>query len=593
MTALPALTTRSFTSHSVIAYLAGLASIMLTLVAWHYATQLAETKEHVKLASESHVLADTINRQLGNYQQILDGLTGLFAASVSVDRSEFRAYAKQIDAIRRFPGIRRFAYCSMVRAEALRDHITAVRAEGFPAYTVTPPGSRPEYCPVIYLEPFEHGKLKSFGADILAEPIRHEAMSQARDSGESVSTKRLTLLQDAGVSSKPGFVIFSPVYRNDESQRSVEERRKALVGFVYASFRLDELFAGIMAQDRFPGLVFNVYEGDSLDAGSLLYSSAPRVSWAGQDTVTEKVKIAGRLWTLKIMSAGKPGNITGNVAALTLIGGLSISAILFWVTLLQARNVAQRAASEQQIRMLNTELEHRVKQRTAQLEAAVKELEAFSYSVSHDLRAPLRSIDGFSQALLDDYESSLDATAQDYLRRVRAAAQRMGILIDDLLKLSRTTRVSLNVGPVNLSSLASEIAIDLSKTFPGQRVEFITHPSIIAEGDRVLLRIVLENLLGNAWKYSSKIPDPRIEFGQIEESDHTVYFVRDNGAGFDMRYVDKLFVAFQRLHGPKEFSGSGIGLATVQRIIARHGGKIWAESKAGEGTTLYFTLSAP
>lgn len=577
----------------MIAYLVGFASIMLTLVAWHYAKELAETKEHAKLASESHVLADTINRQLGNYQQILDGLTGLFAASISVDRGEFHAYTKQIDAIRRFPGIRRFAYCGMVRAEALRDHITEVRAEGFPAYTVTPPGSRPEYCPVIYLEPFEQGKLKSFGEDILADPIRHEAMWQARDSGESVSTRRLTLLQDAGVSSKPGFVIFSPIYRNGEPKRSVAERRKALVGFVYASFRLDELFAGIMAHNRFPDLVFNVYEGDSLDVDSLVYSSAPRVSWVDQDAVTDQIKIAGRVWTLTTISTGKPANIADNVAAITLIGGLSISAILFWATFLQARNFAQRAASEEKIRTLNTELEHRVEQRTAQLEVAVKELEAFSYSVSHDLRAPLRSIDGFSQVLLDDYESSLDATGQDYLRRVRAAAQRMGMLIDDLIKLSRATRASLNMGPVNLSSLASEIATELSSTFPGQHAEFITHPGIIAEGDRSLLRIALENLLGNAWKYSSKTPDPRIEFGQTEESGRIVFFVRDNGAGFDMRYVDKLFVAFQRLHGVNEFSGTGIGLATVQRIIARHGGRVWAESKPGEGATFYFTLSAP
>jgi light-regulated signal transduction histidine kinase (bacteriophytochrome) len=169
----------------------------------------------------------------------------------------------------------------------------------------------------------------------------------------------------------------------------------------------------------------------------------------------------------------------------------------------------------------------------------------------------------------------------------------MGMLIDDLIKLSRATRASLNMGPVNLSSLASEIATELSSTFPGQHAEFITHPGIIAEGDRSLLRIALENLLGNAWKYSSKTPDPRIEFGQTEESGRIVFFVRDNGAGFDMRYVDKLFVAFQRLHGANEFSGTGIGLATVQRIIARHGGRVWAESKPGEGATFYFTLSAP
>jgi PAS domain S-box-containing protein len=227
-----------------------------------------------------------------------------------------------------------------------------------------------------------------------------------------------------------------------------------------------------------------------------------------------------------------------------------------------------------------------------ELEAANKELEAFSYSVSHDLRSPLRTIDGFSQALLEDYADQLPAEGQNHLMRVRAATQRMGQLIDDLLNLSRVTRASMKLVPVDLSQLARSIVAELQRTQPERRVNFKITPNLKASGDPGLLRAVLENLLNNAWKFTSKREQAEIEFGSKHENDETVYFIRDNGAGFDMAYADKLFGAFQRLHAMTDFSGTGIGLATVQRIIHRHGGRIWAEGAVDQGATFFFTLPA-
>jgi PAS domain S-box-containing protein len=252
------------------------------------------------------------------------------------------------------------------------------------------------------------------------------------------------------------------------------------------------------------------------------------------------------------------------------------------------RDITERKEVESRIQKLNVDLQ----ERAIQLETTVKELEAFSYSVSHDLRSPLRSIDGFSQALLEDYADQLPAEGQTYLMRVRAAAQRMGQLIDDLLGLSRVIRAPLHPGFVNLSALAQGIVNNLKQTQPERQVTTLIAADLSTNGDPQLLRIVLENLIGNAWKFTSKRTDAYIEVGAQDDSGGRIFFVRDNGAGFDMTFSDKLFGAFQRLHSANEFPGTGVGLATVQRIIRRHGGNIWAESEIDKGTTFFFTVGA-
>lgn len=249
-------------------------------------------------------------------------------------------------------------------------------------------------------------------------------------------------------------------------------------------------------------------------------------------------------------------------------------------------DVSSRRAAERDRDRAAAELQHRA----AALEVTNRELDAFSYSVSHDLRAPLRAIDGFSRILEQEYGERLDDRGRDYLGRVRNAAQHMAALIDDLLKLSRVTRTELQPGPVDLSALAAEVLAGLQRRDPQRAARCIVEPDIEVRGDSRLLRVVLDNLLENAWKFTAPRAEAELEFGVREEGGEAVFFLRDNGVGFDMAYADKLFGAFQRLHDARDFPGTGIGLATVQRVINKHGGRIWAEAEVDRGATFYFTL---
>lgn len=255
------------------------------------------------------------------------------------------------------------------------------------------------------------------------------------------------------------------------------------------------------------------------------------------------------------------------------------------------RDITERIQAEERIRTLNADLERRVRERTEELNHSVREMETFCYMVSHDLRTPLRGINGFSVILQQEYADRLDEEGKEYLRRIAGAANRMGELIDDLLELSRVNRDELSLVPVDLTALAGEIAADLMGSNRQRQVVFAIEPRLQATGDPSLLGAALSNLMHNAWKFSSRNPAARIEVGSRTVGGEEVFFVADNGVGFDMQYADKLFLPFHRLHAAEGFEGTGIGLATVQRIIERHGGRVWAESEPGKGAVFFFTLA--
>jgi signal transduction histidine kinase len=575
---------RGFLDRTPAAYVVLLGTLLLTLLAWYYVDQNVENRERARFEETVTVTKEAVDQRMSAYvDAMLDGRGLFYAHSSSIERDEWRDYVAGSDVSSRYPGIQALGYVERVRPEEREDHVDRVREEGLDTYELRPSGERYEYFPVVYLEPSEASDSGMLGYDVYSHRVNRAAMEQARDTGLPRASGKV-YLTEAGLTQEV-FLIYTPVYREGETPETLPERRQDLQGFIVGVFRADELLEGIFGGKIDPSINFEVFDGAEYtperllhDDDDSLYAGDPSYRPSFSDVTT--LEVAGRYWSLYFSTIpGSEGDWLSNLPLVVLLSGLAMSFLLFGITWMLSHNrlLAERASRE-------------LEDANHELEATNRELEAFSYSVSHDLRAPLRSIDGFSQILLEDYSEELDEEGKDYLSRVRAASQRMGRLIDDLLGLSRVTRSALRWVPVDLSAQAREIIADLCKRESERRVEVEVSDGLVAYGDARLLRVVLENLIGNAWKFTEKESEARIEFGVTRFTGAPVYYVSDNGAGFEMAYADKLFGAFQRLHGSEEFEGTGIGLATVQRVVHRHGGRIWAEGEVGRGATFFFTL---
>jgi signal transduction histidine kinase len=604
----------------VVLLIALVLTFMVTSVAIYYVLKNVEDTSRVRFDKTVRVARDAIDRQLNSYVDAMRGARGLFYASDSIEESEWAGYTNGIGLQDRYKGMQILGYAKRVDPEEKDAFIESLsqthHRDGRPDPTLRPKGERDVYFPMTYIQPLDDVNERLLGHDEYTDPERRAAMDQARDTGEPQSTGKIYLLSKApagdkaDLALKPGFVVYLAIYRKGEPIDTVDQRRRALDGFVVGALDPEGLLRGSFEGSFDPLIDYEIYDGTKLTPNSLLYDN-DQVRRAGQPqeqadllgtvgkvlglptnqpggtpdiSSFDRIDLAGREWTLYFDALpGFEGGAESELPLFVLVSGLVVSLLLFGTTLMLIRSRVRAEKASRDLEEANRELE-----------ATNRELEAFSYSVSHDLRAPLRSIDGFSQILLEDYADELDEDGKDYLNRVRSATQRMGRLIDDLLGLSRVTRGAMNRQRVNLSALAKEVAENLREAGPEREVRFSIQEGLEVWGDTRLLRVALENLIGNAWKFTGKEPAAEIQFGVDEEFSRRgrvpVYYVRDNGAGFEMAYANRLFGAFQRLHGADEFEGTGIGLATVQRIIRRHGGRIWAEGEVGRGATFYFTL---
>ncbi len=615
---------------AVVAYVVLLIALMLTLLAWYYVNAVVENQASVRFRETVQATQEAVDRRTSDYVAALYGVRSLFYASEVVEPEEWLAYVSGIEPESNYSGLQALGYAERVAPASREEFLRQARERGLPRFrpNLDPGGERSVYFPVTYIGPSNDANDTLLNQDLHANPVHREALIRAVETGEPRATSMIYVLTDetapgspADLALRKGFAVYLPVYELGRPQETAAERRSALEGVVFGLFWLggtespqesvpeqqrspDEpdvepsgsggLLQGIFEDSFDPGIDFEVYDGDVVERGTLMYDD-DGIRRAGNDALNvlftrqSSIDVAGRPWTLYYSTLPEfEARVDSALPEFVRVSGIGISVLLFAITwlLVRSRNRAEQASRS-------------LEDANRQLEDANRELESFSYSVSHDLRAPLRTIDGFSRILLDDYRDTLDADGRDYLERVRLASQHMGHLIDDLLNLSRVTRSVLSRERVDLSSLASGVARDLRQADPGRDVEFVIEEGVTAWGDSRLLLLVLENLLGNAWKFTSKKPRATIEFGSTTGPvpgsasgavTGRIFYVRDDGAGFNMDYASKLFGAFQRLHRARDFEGTGIGLATVQRIVHRHGGRVWAEGEVGKGATFYFTL---
>ncbi|CAA9450743.1 MAG: Phytochrome, two-component sensor histidine kinase [uncultured Rubrobacteraceae bacterium] len=605
---------------AAVAYAVLLVALALTFLAYQYVRQNVEASARDQFDETVMAAQDAIDRQMNSYVEAMLGTRGLFYASNAVEEGEWDDYGGGIDLEERYEGMQILGYARRVEPADREDFedqlMETLRDEGLgDRSALRPEGERPEYFPLAFVEPLDEVNGSLLGYDAYPDPEYRVAMDRARDTGQAQATGKVYVLTEtpegsrADLALEPGLVVYLPVYSGDASVDTVEGRQSALEGFIVAYLEAEGLLRGTL-ESFDPSIDFEIYDGEDLGPNSLLYdddgvlraseSQEPvgffaaigtfvgsLASATGGDELSDlrQIDLAGREYDLYFEALpGASGERGSRLLPLfVLLSGLAVSLLLFGVTfmLVRSRLLAEKAGRD-------------LEDANHELEATNRELEAFSYSVSHDLRAPLRSIDGFSQILVEDYADEIDEEGRDYLGRVRSASQRMGMLIDDILGLSRVTRGSMERKRLDLGALAEQVAEELRETGPERKVEFSAQKGLEVWGDPTLLRVALVNLIGNAWKFTAKNPEARVEFGLSEGLSHRgrvpVYYVRDNGAGFDQAYAGKLFGAFQRLHGADEFEGTGIGLATVQRVVHRHGGRIWAEGEVGRGATFYFTL---
>jgi signal transduction histidine kinase len=582
---------------AVAAYGILLLSLLLTGLAWFYVRHTVEAQDKVRFDETVQATQAAVDRRTDAYLDALFGARGVFLASKAVEREEWESYVKGIETKSRLEGLQALGFARYVKPEERESFARGAGEEGMPQMRpdLDPGGERSAYFPLALMAPSNEANLKMINQDAYTEQAHRVAMDEARDEGTPQATRMVYVLTEpasgssADLALSPGFAVYLPVYAEGEPAETVAERRSALKGFVVGYFRRDGLLDDVFGSGFDPAIDLEVYDGADVESSSLLYDE-DGVQRAGEEEYHPRfskqnhIGVAGREWSLYFATLpGFKNGAESNLPAFVLASGVGASILLFGISwmLVRSRILAEGASKD-------------LEDANRELEGTNRELEAFSYSVSHDLRAPLRTIDGFSQILQEDYEGALDDEGLDYLGRVRAASRHMATLIDDLLDLSRVGRRPLRREPVDLTRLATGIIEEFKESQPGREVEFVAQENIVAWGDLSLLKVALENLLGNAWKFTAREKEARIEFGADRDPGPgflaPVYYVRDNGAGFDQAYADKLFGAFQRLHGQDEFEGTGIGLATVARIVHRHGGRVWAEGRVDGGATFYFTL---
>jgi signal transduction histidine kinase len=621
--------------HLSLPLLVFLLGLLSTLAATYQFERASAARDHARFERFSADKVRAIEERLSAYYNLLRGAAGLLAAKPDTSRADWALYVERTRIQELYPGAQGVGYALRISADD-RDRVTlAMRAQGFEDFAVRPEGERPETTAIIYLEPLDRRNRVAIGFDMFSEPIRREAMERARDTGLRAMTGKVQLVQEIDREKQPGFLIYVPVYAGGAVPDTVEERRRRLIGWTYSPFRVDDLFNKMFPVESQPELTFSVHDG-AVSAGNLLYTSTPlasgeSVGQAPRYEVSRPLVTGGRRWTILLAStADFDRDSNRRWTPLVLAAGLLVTLLLTLATSAQARATAAAERSREELRGLNETLESRVEtrttelakarnelqrvnegleamvaERTADLEAANEEIQRFAYIVSHDLRAPLVNIMGFTSELESARNDMLRAGAKpeddperlrierdfdESLSFVRAATTKMDGLIGAILKISRDGRRAFRPEPLDMEVLFNTLvaAIRHQTDAAGATIQVGKLPGLFA--DRLAIEQIFANLLDNAVKYLDPSRPGRIEISGEERGARLVYRVSDNGRGIAKADHARVFELFRRA-GVQDKPGEGIGLAHVKALVRSLGGHIELQSEPGQGTT--FTISLP
>lgn len=550
-----------------------------TWFAWRDAVR----DEHVAIARTLSVRAQQIETALRGrmlaYEALLHAGVGLFDASERVSAEEWRAFVSRLQRATLYPGMQGLGYAERADVDAAEDR---------------------DRTAIVFLEPMSARNRAALGFDMMSEPVRREAMELARDTGRASLSGKVTLVQEITEEKQAGFLLYMPVYRNGAELRTPEERRRALAGFVYCPFRAADFLEAVLGSFADDVYLELIDSGD--ESADVMFASSADVARASPLTHSRALHLMGRSWLLRVRPLPALFNAQKSSEAARIIaiggGGTLLLAGLAWSLALSRRRLVRQLEAERvldrEIRVLNSTLEQRVARRTAELadanrdlHLANEQLESFAQNVSHDLRAPLRAIDGFVRVALEESARPGDASAPlaEAMRQIRKMQQ----IIEDLLRLAFIGTQPVQKRVIDLRAMLEATVGELNTQKPPARVNIA--PEVReAYADPTLLEHALRNLISNALKFSRKAPQPLMEIGRTNLGDEAAYFVRDNGVGFRGDQADALFRAFHRLHDTGQFEGAGVGLTIVKSVIEKHGGRVWGQSEPGSGATFFFTL---
>lgn len=560
---------------------------------------MTRAHDQSRFRGEVRWTTEAIEQRLAVYLGLLRSAASAFAPEGELDLQKFRQYAHRLRLREFYPGVQGIGYAQRARAHEIEALQVLMHQAAHTEFSVRPPGQRPEYFPIVCLEPMDLRNREAIGFDMFSETVRNEAMQRARDSGQPAASGKVTLVQEIDKDKQAGFLVYVPVFRETDGLPStVDARRERLAGFVYSPFRAADMFRGIFG-DQEPILHFEVFDGNEPSEASRMYISQVKAS--SHPAFTEKVhmRIEGRTWALVFKTS--PAFEAGSSASLiwwALLSGLLVSCTVAGITfsLAEARTRAevysrQLAEAQQALQKHADNLESTVLERTSRLRETVAELEAFSYSLSHDMRAPLRSIQSFSQFVVSDYGELLPAEAHDYLARVIAASRRMDQLIYDVLSYTRLSRQEIKIHAVDVTKLVSGIIRerpDLQS--PQVELEIGALPSV--QGNEASLTQCITNLLSNAVKFVAPGVKPNVRIYGVQNNGLVRITVEDNGIGIEQKNLGRVFELFERPHTGGRYEGTGLGLAIARKAVERMSGKIGVESQPGAGSKFWVELPA-